>query len=407
MENKLIQLLQVLQLERWSDNLTNNDIKYDTLKYMVVNRCPELCDVIPSIGARIALQNYFINNDSDKETETSSHISLSSVSTPSATLPLANITPRDILDAAISLDNESVNNTEEYIENIESHLKTSNTQNIIILTDNEPANKKQRIETVDNMLENFDLKTLLRQSVIGQAIIASYDARSGLSSRCQQHLANIIICHFFDNNINIQLNNETLKKIADHIITLFPAECKEVYYCPPVKKKDSKNEKSGIAKEKLVDKNRNMLAFLRKCQLIPLNKSSSTHDSKDEEINEDYREEAERSRNWLKNNFEPWEEVLYHWEKSFELRRNLLHDHTTYQNLSSIFDDWNILTFSQGYILIEKDYLRLYNEKHKNVEEKFHSLFDDILKLKGKELDCSNKVLLDMSMAIFQMIQKF
>ncbi|XP_067203676.1 uncharacterized protein [Linepithema humile] len=138
-----------------------------------------------------------------------------------------------------------------------------------------------------------------------------------------------------------------------------------------------------------------MLAFLRKCQLIALNKS--THNFNEEKIvNEDNREEAERSRYWLKNNFEPWEEVLHHWEKSFELRRSLLHDHSTYQNLSSIFDDWNILTFSQGYVLIEKDYLRLYNEKHKNVEEKFHFLFDAVLELKGKELDCSNKVLLDM-----------
>lgn len=50
-------------------------------------------------------------------------------------------------------------------------------------------------------LENFDLKTLLQKTVTGQAIIASYDAKSGLSSRCQQYLANIIICHFFDNNI--------------------------------------------------------------------------------------------------------------------------------------------------------------------------------------------------------------
>jgi len=63
-------------------------------------------------------------------------------------------------------------------------------------------------------------------------------------------------------------------------------------------------------------------------------------------------EEAERSHDWLKNNFEPWEEVLYHWEKSFLLRKKLIHDHTTYPNLCSLFDNWNILTSSQGYILV-------------------------------------------------------
>lgn len=64
------------------------------------------------------------------------------------------------------------------------------------------------------------------------------------------------------------------------------------------------------------------------------------------------KEEAERSRNWLQNNFEPWEDVVHHWEQSFPLRKNLIHDSTTYPNLCSIFDDWNILTCSQGYILV-------------------------------------------------------
>jgi len=49
-----------------------------------------------------------------------------------------------------------------------------------------------------------------------------------------------------------------------------------------VKKKDLRNHKSGIAKGKLVDKNRNMLAFLRKCQLIPLSRSFSTNNFEDE-----------------------------------------------------------------------------------------------------------------------------
>lgn len=50
---------------------------------MIINRCPELAELIPSIGARIALQNYFSKNDSDKETEISSELSMTSVSTPS------------------------------------------------------------------------------------------------------------------------------------------------------------------------------------------------------------------------------------------------------------------------------------------------------------------------------------
>lgn len=128
---------------------------------MVVNRCSELTEVIPSIGARIALQNYFANNDLDKETETSSHISVASVSTPSATPTLTlTITPHDIFNAAMSLDkdenilmNSDIEASIENIEHIESNLKTD-TQNIVILnsSDNEPLKKMQRIETVDNMV---------------------------------------------------------------------------------------------------------------------------------------------------------------------------------------------------------------------------------------------------------------
>ncbi|KYN13739.1 hypothetical protein ALC57_14062 [Trachymyrmex cornetzi] len=176
-------------------------------------------------------------------------------------------------------------------------------------------------------------------------------------------IARRIIIYNCTYSFSVQLNNDKLNKIANHIITLFPAECKEVYYCPPVKKKDSKNHKSGIARGKLVDKNRNMLAFLRKCQLI---RSSSEKVQDKDSLNEDFitflfvantdngEDEVEQreSHNWLRNNFEPWEEVLYHWEKSFVFRKNLIHDHTTYRNLVSIFDDWNILTSSKGYVLV-------------------------------------------------------
>lgn len=81
---------------------------------------------------------------------------------------------------------------------------------------------------------------------------------------------------------SVQLNNEKLDKVANHIISLFPAECKEIYYCPPVKKIYCKDHRSGIAKGKL-DKNRNMLSFLRKYQLLPSNKSLSMNTLTDED----------------------------------------------------------------------------------------------------------------------------
>jgi len=52
---------------------------------MVINRSPELAEIIPSIGARIALQNYFFNNNLAKETKTPSQLSVIPISTPSVT----------------------------------------------------------------------------------------------------------------------------------------------------------------------------------------------------------------------------------------------------------------------------------------------------------------------------------
>lgn len=129
---------------------------------MVINRCPELAELIPSIGARIALQNYFSKNDSDKEIEISSELSMTSVSTPSVTptLTLA-LTPQEIFNATMTFDEKPIqSDIEASIENIRQPLLVkacpdNDTQNIVILSsspDNEPAKKIQGIETVDNMV---------------------------------------------------------------------------------------------------------------------------------------------------------------------------------------------------------------------------------------------------------------
>lgn len=63
---------------------------------MISNQRLELAKVIPSIGARIALQNYF-NYDLKKEVKASPEISVTPILTPpvTSTLTLA-ITPQDV-----------------------------------------------------------------------------------------------------------------------------------------------------------------------------------------------------------------------------------------------------------------------------------------------------------------------
>lgn len=59
------------------------------------------------------------------------------------------------------------------------------------------------------------------------------------------------------------LTNDNFEQLATQIVELFPNECAESFYVPPVKKKDSRTHKSGISKGKLVDKYRNKCTFIR------------------------------------------------------------------------------------------------------------------------------------------------
>jgi hypothetical protein len=61
-----------------------------------------------------------------------------------------------------------------------------------------------------------------------------------------------------------------------------------------------------------------------------------------------------RSADWLKNNCEPFESVLAHWKKSFQLRKKFSSPNPNNDpiTISSIYDDWPILKLSTGYLLV-------------------------------------------------------
>lgn len=61
--------------------------------------------------------------------------------------------------------------------------------------------------------------------------------------------------------------------LSNKIVELFPSEIQETYYLQPVRKRDSRDNKAGIAKGKLVDKFRNRLTFLREAGLLPSRES--------------------------------------------------------------------------------------------------------------------------------------
>lgn len=117
---------------------------------MVTSRSLELPEVIPSIGARFILQNYF----KVLREETESSCELSSISTPVTTSNFSFVlAPQDI---TIPINDNKILNNIEIQEPIESSLaeeSSVNSETDTILNNNHDdttAVKKQRIETVDN-----------------------------------------------------------------------------------------------------------------------------------------------------------------------------------------------------------------------------------------------------------------
>lgn len=62
------------------------------------------------------------------------------------------------------------------------------------------------------------------------------------------------------------MDNNDFAYLAHEIKTIFPNETIETYYVKPIAKKFSKNNKSGLAKGKLVDKYRNKRTFIREVE---------------------------------------------------------------------------------------------------------------------------------------------
>lgn len=134
---------------------------------MNINRSPELVELIPSIGARIALQNYFCNKNIEcEETEAHSQLYLPSTSTscvsPTVTFTVA---AQEMFDMIPDDSKMPINcDTQALKENAEQLVEASavnETQKIILLDtsyDDKPAEK--RVEIVNTTMVCMILQNL-------------------------------------------------------------------------------------------------------------------------------------------------------------------------------------------------------------------------------------------------------
>lgn len=125
---------------------------------MVINRSPELVEIIPSVGARIALQKYFKEEYTKcGETKTPYQISLPSTSS-SSSLMTCTFEAQEMLNMTDPHKNGNMSitcNTPTEVTNFERPLIEESTVNdaqevIIINTVNEePMENIQTVETID------------------------------------------------------------------------------------------------------------------------------------------------------------------------------------------------------------------------------------------------------------------
>ncbi|KAF5276400.1 hypothetical protein FQR65_LT16348 [Abscondita terminalis] len=151
------------------------------------------------------------------------------------------------------------------------------------------------------------------------------------------------VCH----TVNILGDNFNLKDLLDKalIVKEFPKELPQVYFTSPIKKRQSKENKSGNARGKLVDKYRNRLTFLRQDSLL-LSRSSSEVALDTETFEDDTGDYSEESNallmQWLNECSE--EEQLESgsdFENEIDEIQNSEHDSTTEQEAETQDSDAN------------------------------------------------------------------
>lgn len=186
-------------------------------------------------------------------------------------------------------------------------------------------------------LFDVDLKTILEEHPIGKELLLLCGKKNvSLEAQWISVLCDIIVIHCLKHNIT--LTNEDTKELARKIVELFPAECVQTFYVPPVKKKDSLRNVSEISKGKLIDTYRNTLALIRTLRKVtnitePIDGSHLVQNDSDNP--------GLASKNWLKHHRDELE-VLLHWKLSYDLRRSEVTSNT-YLSATDILNDWPIL----------------------------------------------------------------
>ncbi|XP_030762270.1 uncharacterized protein LOC115887090 [Sitophilus oryzae] len=247
-------------------------------------------------------------------------------------------------------------------------------------------------------IQSLNLPQLLEESITGKALVAIYNKYQEFEPKYQGYLCDVIVQHFLNQPTFQRLTNEDFDAIADNIITVFPKEVKTTYFIEPLKKKFSKENKSGFARGKLTDKYRNRLTFLRKAGLISSQRETGRRsDDADElqvSLSISIEDQTKNDLLWLQHNTEPWHTVEEKWKSTFKYRKNLLESSSIPNDeLTKIF---NILKNPMGHTLIDWDFKELHEESYGKLFSGFDNIFKILVDLRRKTLNKNEHLLLDI-----------
>ncbi|CAH0550863.1 unnamed protein product [Brassicogethes aeneus] len=251
---------------------------------------------------------------------------------------------------------------------------------------------------INECVSNLNLHELLEKSTTGKAIKELYNIKKTLNSKCQSYLVEIIVQHFMNAEPFRRLSNQDFRILSQKIVSEFPNELPQVYFASPIKKRNSREKKSGIARGKLVDKYRNRLTFLREAGIL----SSSRRPSESNEnflqnvTSDSIDDDDENKKNiiWLRNNQVPWSDVVEKWTSTYEYRQGLLRqEDLDFKDILGLFP---IIQNPLGHHLIDFDFKKKYPKQYQALYNNFEIVFSKLLQLKKKNLNQSDTLLVEI-----------
>ncbi|KAI8427482.1 hypothetical protein MSG28_002015 [Choristoneura fumiferana] len=346
----------VLLLRKWSiseeiiKNFLDNDISIENFKDLTDTYLKELC---PHIGQRIILRN--------------------------------NI--QDLLESVATTEALSENTV---YTNHESHSSARTNKEV----SGDSFSSLPILDDITNILEDinrpplpdFDINTLLQTSAHGSSILNYYKRYQCLNAKKRNILVDIIIKHIYTYIVNNKLRAEDYNLIAARIVSLFPSENIGTYFMRAVPTAKSISGKYIPAKGKLVDKVRNLLYISgekhrrpKSTQRIPENELENEPKNLSLMIDAAHDDDCL----WLKNNNEPWDEVVLRWKKTRKYRIGQEH---IFPTIHDFLENWPILKDAKGHVLINLDFEEMYEEQSLNFFKNWHFFFEKLLKLKQDQI---------------------